>query len=236
MGVVIQLDPFIIAEDHIKDMVEEREKMKEETARLDGQKEALSMKIQEREQQLLDARDRAEAARKAGNSIALGAAAREMQRWQEFIDRLKPLRDNLDAVGAHLNRIYDNSKYLIDDAKGELEMKRDLYKSVTQGNKALSSALRLFNGDPEKRMLVEQSMEFLKDDIAQKLANMKQSIRLTNEIVEGIDLENATYEEKGMRLLAQMSEDGNFKLDRIPDPIAIPVAHPRASGHTDLLR
>ena len=55
-------------------------------------------------------------------------------------------------------------------------MKKDLYKSVTSGNKALSSAMKIFNGDPEKKMLVEQSMEFLKEDIAGKLANMKKAI------------------------------------------------------------
>lgn len=234
VGVVIQMDPFIIAEDYIGDMEEEREKMRGEAVKVDAQKERLAMKIQERERQHDKAIAEAKAAKQLGNGLAVATATREIGRCEEYIRQLTPLKDNLQAVGGHLDRIYTNSKYTIQDAKSELEMKRDLYKSVTQGNKALSSALRLFNGDPEKKLLVEQSMEYLKDDIALKLANMKQSTRITTEIMEGIDLENATYEQAGMAKLAALSEDGNFKLERSPDPLVMPVKA-QATGYRNLL-
>ena len=106
----------------------------------------------------------------------LGNATRQIGRLNEYVKQLTPIRDNLARIGDYLTKIHKNSAYLIEDAKNELELKKDLYKSVTSGNKALTSAMKLFNGDPEKKLMVEQSMEYLKEDIATKLANMKKAI------------------------------------------------------------
>ena len=55
-------------------------------------------------------------------------------------------------------KVYKNSEYLLEDMVNELDIKKDLYNSVTKGNKALRSAMKIFNGDPEKKLMVEQSM------------------------------------------------------------------------------
>src|SRR5688572_9864841 len=45
VGVVIELDPFIIAEDYIKDMQQQREKLYQQSVQVDGQKERIDLKI-----------------------------------------------------------------------------------------------------------------------------------------------------------------------------------------------
>ena len=60
----------------------------------------------------------------------------------DYIKQLTPIRDNLSKIGDYLTQIHKNSGYLIEDSRNELELKKDLYKSVTSGNQALSSALK----------------------------------------------------------------------------------------------
>ena len=91
-------------------------------------------------------------------------------------------------------------------------MKKDLYKSVSSGNRGLTSALEIFKGDPEKKLLVEQSMEYLKEDIASKLANMKKAISYSSDFMRSIDLDNATYEKEGLKMLDKFNPDSEFKL------------------------
>jgi hypothetical protein len=100
--------------------------------------------------------------------------------------------------------------------RNELDLKKDLYKSVTSGNQALSSALKIFKGDPEKKLMVEQSMEYLKDDIANKLANMKKAISYSTDFMRSIDLDNATYEVQGLRMLETFDSDKELKLTSAP--------------------
>jgi phage shock protein A len=212
VGVVIELDPFIIAEDYINDMQEEREKLYKQSTEVDGQKEKIDLKIREKESEISKLMTKAQAAKERDMMPELGNATRQIGRLNEYIKQLTPIRDNLSRIGDYLTRIHKNSAYLIEDAKNELELKRDLYKSVTSGNRALTSALKIFKGDPEKKLMVEQSMEFLKEDIASKLANMKKAISYSSDFMRSIDLDNATYEKEGLRMLESFNPENEFKL------------------------
>jgi predicted nucleic acid-binding Zn-ribbon protein len=212
VGVVIELDPFIIAEDYINDMQEEREKLYKQATDVDAQKEKLHAKIKEKESEISKLMSKAQVAKEKNMMPELGNATRQIGRLNEYIKQLSPIHDNLYRIGDYLTKIHKNSAYLIEDAKNELELKKDLYKSVTSGNKALTSALKIFKGDPEKKLMVEQSMEFLKEDIASKLANMKKAISYSSDFMKSIDLDNATYEKEGLKMLDTFNPDNEFKL------------------------
>jgi phage shock protein A len=212
VGVVIELDPFIIAEDYINDMQEEREKLYKQATDVDGQKEKIHMKIKEKESEISKLMSKAQVAKEKNMMPELGNATRQIGRLKEYIQQLSPIHDNLMRIGDYLTSIHKNSAYMIEDAKNELELKKDLYKSVTSGNKALTSALKIFKGDPEKKLMVEQSMEFLKEDIASKLANMKKAISYSSDFMKSIDLDNATYEKEGLKMLDTFNPESQFRL------------------------
>lgn len=203
VGLVIQMDPFIIAEDYIIDMEEEREKLYRLSIDVDTQKERIELKIKEKQTEINRLMTRAQTAKEKEMMPELTNATRQIGRLNEYISQLNPIRENLTKIGTYLTQIHKNSAYLIEDARNELELKKDLYKSVTSGNKALSSAMKIFKGDPEKKLMVEQSMESLKDNIAGKLASMKKAINYSSDFMRSIDLDNATYEKEGLKLLEE---------------------------------
>ena len=151
VGVVIELDPFIIAEDYLGDMEEQREKLYKQSTEVDAQKEKINMKIKEKKDEIAKLMSKAQAAKDKNMMPELGNATRQIGRLNEYIQQLTPIFDNLSRIGDYLTKIHKNSAYLIEDARNELELKKDLYKSVTSGNQALSSALKIFKGDPEKK-------------------------------------------------------------------------------------
>lgn len=203
VGIVIELDPFIIAEDYIKDIEKERDRLYEKTVEVDGQKESIDSKINEKTRDRQKALDRAAAAKKAGMAMEMGNEMRQVARLEAYIKQLTPIRDNLDRIGKYLEQVHKNSKYMLDDMKNDLDLKKDLYHSVTKGNNALKSAMAIFSGDVEKRLMVEQSMDYLKDDIAGKLASMKKAISYSSDFMKSIDLENASYQAEGLRMLEE---------------------------------
>ncbi len=213
VGIVIELDPFIIAEDYLGDMEEQREKLYTQSVEVDGQKEKINLKIKEKKGEIDKLMSKAQVAKERNLLPELGNATRQIGRLNEYVAQLTPIYENLSRIGDYLTKIHKNSAYLIEDAKNELELKKDLYKSVTSGNKALSSALKMFNGDPEKKLLVEQSMEFLKEDIAGKLASMKKAISYSADFMQSIDLDNATYEKEGLKMLDNVNVDNDYKLN-----------------------
>lgn len=212
VGIVIELDPFIIAEDYLQDMEEQREKLYKQSVEVDGQKEKIDLKIKEKQAEISKLMSKAQVAKERNMGPELGNATRQIGRLNEYIAQLSPIHENLMRIGDYLTKIHKNSAYLIEDARNELELKKDLYKSVTSGNRALNSAMKIFNGDPEKKLLVEQSMEFLKEDIAGKLANMKKAISYSADFMQSIDLDNATYQKEGLKLLESANPDVDYKL------------------------
>jgi hypothetical protein len=237
VGLVIELDPFIIAEDYIGDMEKQREKLYEQSVDVDGQKEKIDLKIKEKEGEMGKMLTRAQAAKENNMMPELGNATRQVARINEYIKQLAPIRDSLAKIGDYLTKVHKNSGYLIEDARNELELKKDLYKSVTSGNKALNSALKIFKGDPEKKLMVEQSMEYLKDDIAGKLANMKKAISYSTDFMRSIDLDNATYEVEGLKMLETFDVDKELKLTPQWQPSNAPVIPGKvpADNYNDLL-
>jgi len=238
IGFVIELDPFIIAEDYINDMEKQREMLYKQSIDVDGQKEKINMKIEEKEKEVNKLLNKAKAAKDNNMLPELGNATRQIARLQEYIKQLDPIRNNLARIGDYLTKIHKNSAYLIEDAKNELELKKDLCKSVTSGNKALSSALKIFKGDPEKKLLVEQSMEFLKEDIAGKLANMKKAISYSSDFMRSINLDNATSEQQGLRLLESFNPEQELRLSaevKIAAPIR-EIGKVDTSSYNDLLQ
>ncbi len=232
VGVVIELDPFIIAEDYLGDMEEQREKLYKQSIDVDAQKEKINMKIKEKRDEINKLMSKAQVAKEKNMLPELGNATRQIGRLDEYIDQLTPIHENLSRIGDYLTKIHKNSAYLIEDAKNELELKKDLYKSVTSGNKALSSALKIFKGDPEKKLLVEQSMEFLKEDIAGKLASMKKAISYSADFMQSIDLDNATYEKEGLKLLESVNPESGYKLS----PSSMQNESSIPSNYNDLLK
>jgi hypothetical protein len=237
VGLVIELDPFIIAEDYIGDMEKQREKLYTQSVDVDGQKEKIDLKIGEKEKEMKQMLTRAQAAKENNMMPELGNATRQVARINEYIKQLAPIRDSLAKIGDYLTKVHKNSGYLIEDARNELELKKDLYKSVTSGNRALNSALKIFKGDPEKKLMVEQSMEYLKDDIAGKLANMKKAISYSTDFMRSIDLDNATYEVEGLKMLETFDVEKELKLTPQWQPANTPVVPGKVAtdNYTDLL-
>ncbi len=213
VGFVIELDPFIIAEDYIGDMEKQRETLYNQSIDVDGQKEKIDLKLNEKEKEMNNMLAKAKAAKDNNMMPELGNATRQVARINEYLKQLAPIRDSLAKIGDYLTKVHKNSGYLIEDAKNELELKKDLYKSVTSGNQALNSAMRIFKGDPEKKLMVEQSMEYLKDDIAGKLASMKKAISYSTDFMRSIDLDNATFEVEGLKMLEAYDSDSELKLN-----------------------
>ena len=72
----------------------------------------------------------------------------------------------------------------------------------------------------------------LKEDIAGKLANMKKAISYSADFMQSIDLDNATYEKEGLRLLESVNPDSAYKLNTSATQIS--TTSPR--NYNDLLQ
>lgn len=204
VGIWIPVDPFIASELDIRDMKENNEKMQKQIEDATGKEQYLSDKIKKKEKERQDELIKAETAKENTMHPEFTLATRQAARLQEYIDNLTPIRNGLKFVCERLTKLHKTYEFEITDAEQTLELKKDEFNAVTAGSKALNSALNFLKGDPRKKLLAQQSMEYVANDIAQKKANMRLAIDSTSEFMRSIDLENATFEKKGLLMLEEV--------------------------------
>lgn len=214
VGIIVEWDPFILAEDEIRDMQKQREKVNDLLSNEVGrEKERTQMVMTEKVKEAEKCRATVQAGKgKPGYEDAVGNAARQAQRCDDFVKALMPIYNDLCKTYNYLEVIYRKSAYMIQDAKAELDINKQYFKAVTVGSKALNAAVKLFKGDLEKQLMKEQAMSVLKDNIAQKVSNMKRAISCTSEYMKSIDLETASAQQEGLKFLETFNADEEFKL------------------------
>lgn len=233
MGFVIQMDPFIIAEQHIHKMEEQKEIFYEQSKLVDKQKELLNKKIAERVQKIEHLNNRSLAADKNQMPEEAALSLRQKEKLESGLNRLIPLRDGLTNMGNNLEKIYKNIGFVIEEKKFDLEENKDLYNSLTAGSKALSTAMKIFNGDPDENLNLQMSMDALNDDMAEKLAGMKRDYATITNFTKSVDLDNAAYEMAAMKKLENL-ETNKLQISALKDRARekVPVRL-RAAGQID---
>ena len=238
VGVVIELDPFIIAEDDINTMKKDREGLSMQIDEVGGKKEALTMKLNEKNDFLKKATDKVKAAQKISDNLQIQLAVQEYENAKKFIEKLTPIKNTLEIMYNNLKEMYRNTEFVIKSAKAELDYEKELYETVTLGNNAFQKALKFFDGDPEKKLMLEQSKNALKENIGKKMSSMKRNMEISSDIMKGIDLENGIMEEKALRMINEINLD-EFKLSSNDFPknqmINIPVELHKNSNNNSLL-
>ena len=219
-GLVFRLDAFLIAEDYINDIRKERANLEQQVISVSSQKEDTRATRLEQEKEMREELDIAAAAMKKGMTPEFQNASRQAKRLEEFAKDLKPIEDNLEKIELYLEAVYKNSGYMLEDMENELKIKKAKYKAVTAGNSALKTAWAAMKGNPDKRKLMEDSMDYLKEDMANKLANMKYAIKQSSEVMKTIDLKNATMDEEGLRMLQEYKPE-LFAYSQGQEPLVI---------------
>lgn len=208
-GIFITIDPIGILKNYLDDMDERLQAIADNIGKLNGQKQKLDRTINEEKQIAEEAMHMANAAKKNGNQVAVSANARKAARSQEFIKKLQTISEKMEFLGRILMKMRNSVSFLRDDTADEIRVKEMEYKSVKAAHKAMKSAEVLVAGS-EAKELYEQSLEFLAEDIANKLGEMETFMELSEGFMMNVDLQNGLWDEKGLAMLESFEHNGSL--------------------------
>ena len=91
---------------------------------------------------------------------------------------------------------------------------------------AAPAAKRQKANDKDKRMMFDQAMEVIADDVGRKVGEMERFMEISDNFMESIDLQNGVFEEKGLQMLEKWEKEGtSFLLGEEKDTIIKEVEH-----------
>ncbi len=211
LGLAIELNPFNILQAKIDQGYKDRDVLYKQAAKLKGKQSELMGKLADKEKELrLNAQKVKIIQTETPGSRQVDLYANNVIRNQEYIDNVTPIVGDLNKLVKFADMAYDDSGIMLEDAKLDLEAKKDLYYSVTTGLSAVSSAMRAFKGDDGLNQDAERALAILKQRIGEKIGNIKSAINVTSKFMDDRVLEDKAKSAQAVELIAKFNLDNDF--------------------------
>jgi hypothetical protein len=212
IGIAIELNPFNILQAKIEQGYKDRNTLYQQAAKLKGKQSELVDKLtdKEKELQLNVQKVKILQAEQGKGSRQVDLYANNVLRCREYIDNVTPIVGDLNKLIKFADAAYEESGIMLEDAKLDLEAKKDLYYSVTTGLSAVTSAMKAFKGDDELNQDAEKALAILKVQIGEKIGHIKSAIDVTSRFMDDKVLEDKAKSAQAIELINQFNMDSDF--------------------------
>jgi len=211
IGLAIELNPFAILQAKIEQGYDDRNTLYKQAAKLKGKQSELMDKLSAKEKELqLNVQKVKILQSENKNSRQIDLYANNVLRCREYIDNITPIVGDLNKLISFSDAAYDESGIMLEDAKLDLEAKKDLYYSVTTGLSAVSSAMKAFKGDDDMNSDAEKALAILKVQIGEKIGHIKSAINVTSRFMDDKVLEDRAKSSQAVELIKQFDLHSDF--------------------------
>ena len=111
-----------------------------------------------------------------------------------------------------LTKMYENSAVLLEDTKDQVKLKEQERKAIRASHGAMKSAMNVITGNADQRMIFDQALEHIADDVASKVGEMERFMELSESFMNSVDLQNGVFEEEGLKMLQSYEEKSKLLL------------------------
>jgi hypothetical protein len=211
IGLAIELNPFSILQAKIEQGYKDRETLYRQSGRLKGKQSELTDKLTEKEKELqLNIQKVKILQTENGSSRQINLYSNNVMRCREYLDNVTPIVGDLNKLILFADAAYEESGIMLEDAKLDLEAKKDLYYSVTTGLSAVTSAMRAFKGDDELNRDAEKALALLKLRIGEKIGHIKSAIDVTARFMDDQVLEDKAKSARAIELINRFDLGKDF--------------------------
>ena len=211
LGVVIEMNEFNILKLQVAQGYKDREKLREQGLVVKAKQSEIAEKLKEKKDELEKNKIKAQHLQKlqqqrpeetSDDEIML--YANKVQSYSEYINNVSPILNDLEYISKFCDKAWKSVGIKLDSAKTDIEIKQDMFETITSGASVAKKAWKALTGDEELNQDAETAMNSLRKKVASSLAEMKDTMIKTNEIIRDIDLNNVVNARKGIDKIKQL--------------------------------
>jgi len=211
-GVFVTIDPIGILKNYVDDLQNNLSKMSKQIGNLKGQMRKLKDIHKSNEKEIHDSLMMAKVARDKGQEKQMTLSSRKAARLQESNKKYDSLLSKMEILHRVLRKMYENSEVLLEDTKDQVKVKEQERKAIRTSHGAMKSAMNIISGNSDQRMMFDQAMEAIADDVAMKIGEMEQFMDMSSNFMDSVDLQNGMFEEQGMKMLEEWEKKSSLLL------------------------
>lgn len=212
-GLIIEMDPIAIIQGYLEDLREKSIKMEDQIAKLKGQISTLKKKIDKKGEEIDYFFRIAQQAKKSGDEGTSRVNAKKATRVQKTKESFSVLLSKTEKLYKILSKMKKYSDLMSEDIAHEVEVKTEEREIIRTSHGVMKSAVSIINGNSDKKLIFDQAMEYIVDDIGMRIGEMERFMDVSADFMNNMDLENAMYEEQGMQALDDWANKIDQKFD-----------------------
>jgi anion-transporting ArsA/GET3 family ATPase len=206
---IIEMNPIAILKSYIEDLKERLAKFVKHLGDVNGQASQLDRQISSSKKEMQQFLEMAETAKRMkGREMDVQLNAMKAARLEESINRLQLMANKLHFVKQVLEKMKYYATIAIDKTEFEVRLNEIEYTAIRSSHNAFKSALSIINGDPDKKAMFDESMNFMVNDIGTKIGEMDSMLQASQEFISSVDIADAAFADKGLKLLEQFEAKG----------------------------
>ncbi|MCO6459841.1 MAG: hypothetical protein J5I59_00420 [Saprospiraceae bacterium] len=211
-GWFVQIDPIGILKSYIEDLENNLKKMGTQIGNLKGQMRKLQ-NIMDQNKASIDMNLKlASKAKETDKDQHMILSSRKAARLTDTNEKYQVLYQKMEVLYRILTKMYSNSEILLEDTRDQVKVKEQERAAIRASHSAMKSAMNIISGNSDKRVMFDQAMESIADDVAMKVGEMERFMEMSTNFMDSIDLQNAVFEEDGMRMLEQWEKESTLLL------------------------
>lgn len=207
-GLAIELNPIAILESYVEDIKKKIGSMEVQLQGLRGQIGKIAKKLDEKREEFKLEMGRAQQALKTGKTAEVALHNRQAGRLKDYIDKMDALHKKMEMMYKVLDKMKYYSGIMVKDTEMTVEIKKEEREAITKSHNVMKSAMNIIKGNDDKKVIFDQAMEYVVDDIGFKVGEMERMLEASNEFISSVDLDNGVYEERGMNMLQEFEQRG----------------------------
>jgi hypothetical protein len=106
--------------------------------------------------------------------------------------------------------MHGNSEILLEDTRDQIKVKEEERKAIRASHSAMQSAMNVIQGDSDKRVMFDEAIEVIAEDVAHKVGEMERFMELSSGLMDSIDLQQGVFEDQGLKMLEEWEKESSL--------------------------
>lgn len=210
-GIFVEVNPIGIMRAYVSSLKDKRGNMNTQLLKLKAEKGKLERKIQESEQEIRTLMQKASAASKQDDprlKARMSLNARKASRRKTSTLKLSDLLNKMIALYDKMEKMYYYSGIMVEDIEDQIDTIEAERKAIHASYSVMKSAQSIIAGNSSEAELFDRALEYVADDLGAKVGEMERFMDISQNFIDGVDLDNQVFEEEGLLMLEEW-ENGN---------------------------
>jgi hypothetical protein len=211
-GWFVQIDPIGVLKTYIEELEQNLVNMRKQIGALRGQMRKIQTLMEDNDKEINQQMQLANAARNKGNEQQLMLSSRKAARLKEANEKYQVLHQKMEVLYRILSKMHGNSEILLEDTRGQVQLKEQERKAIRTSYSAMRSAMSIISGDPDKRAMFDMAMESIADDVANKVGEMERFMEASSSFLDSVDLQQGVFQDEGLKMLEKWEKESTLLL------------------------